>query len=81
VIDSTKAHVITALAASNAEAVEKSALARRRLCLLIRHNIPLSTAENRQTTPWLLSAAWWVIDAAASSLDEIRIDAQPSVRA
>jgi hypothetical protein len=73
-IDAARDHVITA--AGGAQAVEKSTLARRHQSLLTRYSRPLPASEIIRLRLGLLTTAWQVIDAAISSLDEIRFDAQ-----
>jgi hypothetical protein len=73
-IDAAKAHVVSA--AGGAEAVQRSPLACRHLSLLTRYSSPLPATEAIRLRLGLLTAAWQVIDAAISSLDEIRFDAQ-----
>jgi hypothetical protein len=73
-IDAARTHVT--LAAGGAQAVEKSTLARRHLSLLTRYSSPLPASETIRLRLGLLEAAWQVIDAAISSLDEIRFDAR-----
>ena len=51
-------------------------LARRHLSLLTRYSSPLPATETSRLRLGLLTTAWQVIDAAISSLDEIRFDAQ-----
>jgi hypothetical protein len=73
-IDAAKAHVITA--AGGAQTVEKSALARRHLSMLTRYRSPLAATETIRLRLGLLEAAWEAINAAVSSLEEMRFDAQ-----
>jgi hypothetical protein len=75
-IDAARTHVT--MAAGGAQAVEKSTLACRHLSMLTRYSSPLPATETIRLRLGLLTTAWQVIDAAISSLDEIRFDAQRS---
>jgi hypothetical protein len=75
-IDAAKAHVTTA--AGGADAVQELPFACRHLNMLARYRNPLPATETIRLRLGLLAAAWSVIDAAISSLDEIRFDAGQS---
>lgn len=75
-IDAAKAMVITA--AGGEDAARTMPFARRHLELLSRYRSPLPATYSTKLRLGLFTAAWWTMDVAMSSLDEIRFDARQS---
>lgn len=71
--EAATAHVTTA--AGGADAVKTFPFARRHLVELVRHR-SLPTTANTAARLSFLRSAWFAVDAAMGSLDEIRFDAR-----
>ena len=73
-INAVRHHGISA--SGGVEGVPKFTLTRRHPSMLTRYSSPLRSTETIMLRLGLLAAAWQAIEAAISSLDEIRLDAQ-----